>query len=285
MRLAPIFLVVMMLVGCAESDPGGGAVDGSDPADRTVTGRYQGNGMVLQPGDDAAELCLGAIAASYPPQCGGIPITNWDWDAVEKEERASGTTWGSYHVVGTYDGASFTVEEAGDSVPSAEDPTDPFASPCPEPDGGWAGTDATRTSEEDRLAAVKLAEDQPDHTASWIDYIDRDPLDPEHPGPYILVLGFTGDLERHRADAARLWGGPLCVIQQSRPFGALKSIQRGLEEVTAEIGIGYLGSGIDVMRNQVYLATVIATPELEAALAARFGEGAVRIEPELHPVG
>jgi hypothetical protein len=284
MRLAPLLLVVMALVGCAASDPGGGPLDGSNSDDPTVTDRYQGNGMVLQRGDDPAELCLGAIAASYPPQCGGIPITNWNWDAVEKEEWASGTTWGSYHVVGTYDGTSFIVEEAGDFVPSADDPTDPFAAPCPEPEGGWAATDATRTSEEDRLAAVKLAEGHPDHTASWIDYINRDPSDPEHPGPYVLVLGFTGDLERHRAEAARLWGGPLCVIQQSRPLSELKSIQRGLEEVTAEIGTGYLGSGIDVMRNQVSLATVIATPELEAALATRFGEGAVQIEPELHPV-
>jgi hypothetical protein len=131
----------------------------------------------------------------------------------QERGAASGTTWGSYHVVGTFDGTSFTIEEVGDAVPSESEPTDSFASPCPEPDGGWAATDATRTSEQDRLAAVKLAEDQPDHTASWIDHIEPDPSDPEHPGTYVLVLGFTGDLERHRSEAAALWGGPLCVFQ------------------------------------------------------------------------
>jgi hypothetical protein len=24
-------------------------------------------------------LCLGAMAMSYPPQCGDVPIANWDW--------------------------------------------------------------------------------------------------------------------------------------------------------------------------------------------------------------
>jgi hypothetical protein len=282
MRLAPLVLVAT-LVACAGPDRGVPPLGASKTGDGAVNDRYEANGMVLQRGEDRAELCLGLILESFPPQCSGIPITNWDWDAVEHEERASGTRWGTYHVVGAYDGTSFTVEEAGASVPSEHDPMDPF-SPCPEPDGGWAVTDARRTSDENRLAAVKLAEDQPDHTASWIDYINPDPLDPEHPGPYVLVLGFTGDLERHRSEAARLWGGPLCVFQQSRPLDELKSIQRRLEDVTAEMEISYLGSGIDVMRNQVELGVVIATPELEAALASRFGDGAVRLEPALHPI-
>jgi hypothetical protein len=284
MRLGPLLLVLLTLVGCAESDPRGPEADATGAGDQTVTDRYQGDGMVLQRRDAPAELCLGPIATSYPPQCGGIPIANWDWDAVKNEDRASGTTWGSYHVVGTYDGTSFTLEQAGDSFPSENDPTDPFASPCLEPGGGWAATDATRTSEQDRLAAVKAAEDQPDHTASWIDYIDPDPSDPEHPGAYVLVLGFTGDLERHRSEAAALWGGPLCVFQQSRPLSELKRIQRGLEQITAETDTGHLGSYIDVMRNQVSLQTIVATPELEAALATRFGEGSVRIEPALHRI-
>ena len=60
-----------------------------------------------------AMLCLGAMAMSYPPQCGDVPIANWNWDAVEGEEKASGASWGQYHVVGTYDGEIFTVTHVG----------------------------------------------------------------------------------------------------------------------------------------------------------------------------
>lgn len=55
MRIAPLLLVVT-LVGCAESDPGGPEPRASDASDPTVTDRYEGNGTVLQRGDDLAGL-------------------------------------------------------------------------------------------------------------------------------------------------------------------------------------------------------------------------------------
>lgn len=58
-----------------------------------------------------AELCLGAVAESYPPQCSGVPITNWTWDGIEGSETSGDTTWGSYAVQGTYDGEEFTVTQ------------------------------------------------------------------------------------------------------------------------------------------------------------------------------
>jgi hypothetical protein len=74
------------------------------------------------------ELCLGAVAESYPPQCGGPPIEGWDWDAVQGMfDRQGDTRWGEFHVTGRWDGRTFTLEEA---VPAAvHDP----ASPVPEP--------------------------------------------------------------------------------------------------------------------------------------------------------
>ncbi|MGA8847403.1 MAG: hypothetical protein WB471_12385 [Nocardioides sp.] len=60
-----------------------------------------------------AELCLGAIAESYPPQCGGPAIPNWDWKAYEGTyEQQDDIRWGTYAVTGTWDGAEFTVSEA-----------------------------------------------------------------------------------------------------------------------------------------------------------------------------
>ena len=82
-----------------------GAVAPAPPADEVV-----GQGTVL----DAAgspELCLGAVAESYPPQCTGIPLVGWSWDGVDGSETSGDVRWGAYAVQGTYDGATFTVTE------------------------------------------------------------------------------------------------------------------------------------------------------------------------------
>lgn len=91
----------------------------------------------LDRGGRAIELCLGPMAQSYPPQCGGIPIEGWDWEAVDGEERAADHIWGAYAVTGAYDGHSFAV--TGEPVMLAlfdpmapEDPTGGEAGATPE---------------------------------------------------------------------------------------------------------------------------------------------------------
>ncbi|MFT4214138.1 MAG: hypothetical protein QM622_05105 [Microbacterium sp.] len=37
-----------------------------------------------------AELCLGAIAETCPPECSGIPIENWSWDGLDDAEDPTG---------------------------------------------------------------------------------------------------------------------------------------------------------------------------------------------------
>lgn len=59
----------------------------------------------------AIELCLGPVAESYPPQCSGIPLAGWTWDAVEGAETSGETTWGAYAVQGAYDGETLTVTQ------------------------------------------------------------------------------------------------------------------------------------------------------------------------------
>src|SRR5919109_1877967 len=85
-------------------------------------------------------LCLGAVLESLPPQCGDVPITNWNWDDVAGEERRSDTVWGSYHVVGTLDDGSFTVIEVA-APRKGEEPVfggeSEIGTPCPVPPGGW----------------------------------------------------------------------------------------------------------------------------------------------------
>ena len=73
-------------------------------------GEVVAQGTVMDVAGDV-ELCLGPVAESYPPQCSGIPISNWEWDAVEGSETSGEVTWGAYAVQGTYDGEEFSVTQ------------------------------------------------------------------------------------------------------------------------------------------------------------------------------
>ena len=79
------------------------------------------------------ELCLGPVAESYPPQCSGIPLTNWSWDGVEGSESSGDVTWGAYALQGTYDGEEFAVTQP----PIMLALYDPM--PFPDPTNGEAG--------------------------------------------------------------------------------------------------------------------------------------------------
>ncbi|GAA1951903.1 hypothetical protein [Microbacterium deminutum] len=100
--------------------------------------------------DGTVELCLGAVAESYPPQCSGVPIANWSWDGVDGSETSGKATWGTYAVQGTYDGEKFTVTKP----PIMLALYDPM--PFPDPTGGKAGAgdDATLTGIQDELPGI-----------------------------------------------------------------------------------------------------------------------------------
>jgi hypothetical protein len=79
------------------------------------------------------QLCLGPIAESYPPQCSGPAITNWDWDTFGQDmyDEEGDIRWGTYVLTGTWDGTSFEVTEA---IPGAlYDPAVPEPTPTPTP--------------------------------------------------------------------------------------------------------------------------------------------------------
>lgn len=138
---------------------------------------HAGSGTVLESPEHGPELCLGPIATSLPPQCGGVPLVGWQWEAVSGEESAIGTTWGSYSVTGSFDGEVLTVTEppgepvdpAGPGAATAEE--DPFATACPEPAGGWRAVDPARSGEETVQAANAYAMHQSDLAAFWVDYL------------------------------------------------------------------------------------------------------------------
>src|SRR5215218_9391648 len=97
---AVVVVAGALLAGCAAQAPTGeqpGAKRPTDPVELI------GQGLVLENGSHGPQLCLGAIATSLPPQCGGPDIANWDWAKVSGESSVAGTTEGSYIVIGHFD--------------------------------------------------------------------------------------------------------------------------------------------------------------------------------------
>ncbi|OUM44953.1 hypothetical protein [Arthrobacter sedimenti] len=99
----------------------------SAPAPRAAEGELIGQGTVLQVGDTLPRFCLGGVMESYPPQCSGPLIDNWDWALAAQSETASGVTWGAYAVTGTWDGTVFTM--TGAPVPLSLYDALPFEDP------------------------------------------------------------------------------------------------------------------------------------------------------------
>lgn len=276
--LAPATTSILLLLLGACGDP---PADPADPGSRP--GRYEADGTVLESPDHGAELCLGGIADSFPPQCSGLPIPNWDWSNVEGEESASGTTWGTFHVVGTYDGTAFTVLEVGAYEPPASVSVD-FTAPCPEPVGGWVAVDPARATDADLRTLMHAAEGEPDSAGFWIDYVDE-PSERTPDGGIIAIAAFTGDLGRHELDLRELWGGPLCVTQHERTQAELNRIQEELGgEVGESLGLQTTWSSANVVDNLVEVGVVVAGDEVVAAVEERYGAGAVLLVPALEPV-
>jgi hypothetical protein len=269
---------LVALGACADPEPGGPAGVGVEEPQR-----FQADATILEGPDHGPELCLGGVAESLPPQCGGVPIANWDWALVEGEESMSGTTWGEFRVVGTYDGTSFAVLETG-AYRSPGSPSPDFTPPCPEPAGGWVAADPSRTSEDDRIAAMHAAEAEEDSAGFWIDSTVEPSEDPLGPGEVVVVAAFTGDLERHEAALQELWGGPLCVTRLEHTSRELSRIQSELSgEAGPELGLQVTWSGGNVVENLVEVGVVVADEDARRAVQERYGD-AVRLWPALIPV-
>lgn len=96
-------------------------------------GEVLGQGTVIDVAGQA-QLCLGGVMESYPPQCHGVPLEGWTWEGVDGSESSGDVTWGSYAVRGTYDGETFTLTDE----PVMLALYDPM--PFPDPTGGKPGT-------------------------------------------------------------------------------------------------------------------------------------------------
>lgn len=237
--------------------------------------RYRAVVTILEsPDNGRPEICVGVIADSLPPQCGGIPLAPFSWADVEGEQSASGTTWAdSVRVVGTFDGTTFHLTEKAAAVPRpTPSPGPAFESPCPEPSEG----DPSMTSEPERDAAIAHARSQPDHAGVWL-------------SGRVLNLAFTGDLERHEREARSSWGGPLCVTRLPRTYASLQRTSDRIvsddERKAAEAaGVYVYSGGVREVENDVEVGVLIADDEVRRWFDSRYGAGVVHLSPMLEPV-
>jgi hypothetical protein len=135
----------LVLAACATTTPGQDPGPGGGSNDPVAPVDVVGQGTVIQVGDATPELCLGAVAESFPPQCSGVPLLEWDWNLYDGSETAAGTTWGTYAVFGSWENAKLVVTDAIQLALY-----DPMVVEDPQLDPANAGT-----STEDELLAIQ----------------------------------------------------------------------------------------------------------------------------------
>ncbi|GAA5032118.1 hypothetical protein ACFQRL_04820 [Microbacterium fluvii] len=167
---AGVVALALALAGCASGADSPASGTPTDVALVPPAGEVIGQGTVMDRGGEV-EMCLGAVAESYPPQCSGIPLEGWSWEGVDGAESSGETTWGAYAVQGTYDLQTFTVTAA----PVLLALYDPM--PIDDPTGGVDGqTDAARladvqTAVTDDLAGLGLVAASTDRGYVWADVV------------------------------------------------------------------------------------------------------------------
>lgn len=302
LRLGAVIAGVALAAGCATDTPQGG--DNIDPEVTELPTPQPGDGelttaalaMVLDPGS-GPELCLGAIAESYPPQCSGPAIIGWTWpDDDDAFDEASGVQWGTFRVTGTYDAeaAEFTLTEAVPSDGSdGPPPTDDnrLSTLCPEPDGGWQVEDTSLVSERDMQSAFDVASELDGYAAAWVDQSPNPAGTPDVEGseedearwndPLFTIVNVrvTHDADAAEAALREVWSGMLCVSEATYTEAELEAI---LDDIGARGDL--LSAGVDGITGTVQLSVVFDDGQLQATANERYGDGVVVVNSALVPV-
>ena len=283
--IAAAALVVAVVV--AANGPGGRRgvdVNRNPTTPLPVTTRYQIVATVLQAPTHGPQLCIGVVHTK-PPVCAGPAIAGWNWAKVSGEQASTGNTWGTYHVVGTYDGTTFHVTQTP-TVALDRAPPDPSqnATPCPTPPGGWTVVDQGRVTNADLNALAKAAQNKPDSAGFWEDSLapvrDRTRFNVE-----VATVAFTGHLAEHRAQLRAVWGGPICVVQRPRTLAELhRAFTALMGDEGRRLGLQAATGTDDPVHDRIEIDVPVATPALQATIDHEYGAGAVYLHGELTPI-
>lgn len=293
-------LAALLLTGCGSEPSGEDREVQDEPTVPTPTamptgiptasGPVVGVTTVLDDGD-GAELCLGGVMQSLPPQCGGPKLIGWDWSDVAGDyEEANGTRWGDFAVTGTFDGTDFTptdVVPADEYDPpvDVEDPVEPdFSTPCEEPAGGWVVDPAT-TTEEAQAAGIRVARRLPTFGQLWVDQSINPVADEEPSGlewelamsdpRYVIVnVAVTDDLAGAEAAIREVWGGPLCVSEALMKGDDVRAIGRRMGDLPGVLGWGGESLPLDAF-------VIFDDGSIQAWVDHEYGPGVVEVSSAL----
>lgn len=211
------------------------------------------------------EMCLGAVAESYPPQCGGPALADFDWGDVGSEE-AGGVTWGQYALTGTYDGTTFTVTDA---IPAAlyDVMKQPGAGGLDPACDDATTTDPEKATPEDMDATLAAASALPTYASSWL-------------SNGTISVAVTGDAEAAESTLRETWGGLLCVTVVEKSDADLNEVN---QELQAALGDQLLTSGSSAP-DSLDAQVVYDDGSIQEWADATYGDGLVRISSALVPV-
>lgn len=268
-------LAIVAAVAAACGDGGGGGVDVGARDARRI---YEGSFTVLESQDHGPELCH-EVAESMPPQCGGVPIEGWDWDAVADEQMVGGTTWGHWHVTGTYDGERFTLVEPPEPPQHDDEPEGrpDFSPACDEPD---VVDPSHAAAEWEAMTQAKDGSEIPGLVAGWV----SDPAG-DWDGPFVgSVVVLPGEAPAAVALIRERYDGPLCVVEREAPTAAeLTAVGDEVLDQRARDALGPVQGVVTDERRGVVVATVWVADDAAESYAQRRWCDLVRLHGLLQP--
>ncbi len=237
--------------------------------------QYEADLTVLESPDHGPQLCA-AVADSYPPQCGGPDIVGWDWDQVDDAESANGTTWGEYHVVGTWHDGTFTLTRNPSAPTGSPDVDDRVYAPgCDRPDV----VDPSHSAFEWDEASSQSPEGIPGSLGAWISR-------PEAGGEGTFsatVVVTTGQRGAATAYVRQRYGGPLCVIERDLTQPDIDRIQQELHDEDALATMRTSSSAYDLVDGVFDVGVWVADDATAEYARERWGD-LVRLDGILQPL-
>ncbi len=252
--------------------------------------RYTIVARVEQDATHGPELCILPTATAGTTRdssdCAGPKLAHWDWTRVPSPSHASGSTFGWYRLVGTYNGNVFTVTETPVKAAAPRNRTPAFPAPCPTPPGGWHATSSGHLGLVDFQALQALAQGAPDFAGIWMSTTSSSAPVNDFQHTQVTVVAFTGDIPRHRLELAAVWGGPICVVQHRHSYAVLQAVVQRINEAVdhKQLAVQELSIGPDEVDGVVDLQLVAATPATQREIDRRFGAGLVKVSSLMTPV-
>lgn len=267
-RVFSIVITTVLLAACGNTSDGPSGGGGA---------RYEGSFTVLESPEHGTELCVNVLT-SLPPQCGGLPILNWDWDEVDGEEARGGTTWGAWHVIVTYSNGTVTLVEPPTRPRKAAQRASDFYPACAQPEveeasAGEAQWEAVGQPNEplqiDGLVTMWVTGSGGEGGEDFV----------------ANVIVRPGGREAAVAAVRGRYLGPLCVVERDLPTSSeLDAVQSELADDDARAALGtVLSAGADSMRGAVVAQVWIVDDTVKRYAHDRWGNRVI-LESALHPV-